>query len=69
MNSSYFLSDNIDYNIRFDSHKEKTFLSDDSKNQINNKDKSFEIKNYHETINKNCVFKSATSKKWSIKFK
>ena len=53
MNNSSFLSDNINFNNQFVIQSKQTFISE----------------NYQEKINKNCVVKSATSKKWSIKFK
>lgn len=70
MNNSSFLSDNMNFNNQFVIQSKQTFISDSSLNDKNSKKvESFEIKNYQEKINKNCVVKSATSKKWSIKFK
>lgn len=65
-----FLSDNINFNNQFAMEPRQEFISDRSFHDKNNsKVRSFEIKNYQEKINKNCIVKSATSKKWSIKFK
>lgn len=70
MNNSSFLSDNINFNNQFVIQSKQTFISDKSLSDKSIKEvKSFEIKNYQEKVNKNCVVKSATSKKWSIKFK
>ena len=70
MNNSSFLSDNINFNNQFVIQSKQTFISDNTLNDKSIKEvKSFEIKNYKEKINKNCVVKSATTKKWSIKFK
>lgn len=70
MNNSSFLSDNINFNNQFVVQSRQTFISDNALNDKNIKEvKSFGIKNYQEKINKNWVVKSATSKKWSIKFK
>ena len=70
MNNSSFLSDNINFNNQFVIKSKQTFISDNTLNDKSIKEvKSFEIKNYQEKINKNCVVKSATTKKWSIKFK
>lgn len=67
MNNSSFLSDNINFNNQIVIQSKQVFISDSNSN--NKKVESFEIKNYQEKINKSCVIKSATSKKWSIKFK
>jgi hypothetical protein len=70
MNNSSLLSDNINFNNQFVIKSNQTFISDSSLgDKTSKKVNSFEIKNYQEKINKNCVVKSATSKKWSIKFK
>lgn len=70
MNNSSFLSDNINFNNQFVIQSKQTFISDNTLNNKNDKEvKLFEIKNYQENVNKNCGVKSATSKKWSIKFK
>ena len=70
MNNSSFLSDNINFNNQFVIQSKQTFISDNTLNDKSIKEvKSFEIKNYQEKINKNCVVKSDTTKKWSIKFK
>ena len=70
MNNSSFLSDNMNFNNQFVIQSKQTFISDSSLiDKDNKKIKSFEIKNYQEKINKNCIVKSATSKKWSIRFK
>ena len=70
MNNSSFLSDNINFNNQFVIQSKQTFISDNTLNNKNDKEvKLFEIKNYQENVNKYCGVKSATSKKWSIKFK
>lgn len=70
MNNSSFLSDNINFSNQCIIESKQTFISDSNTNDKSKKNiKSFEIINYQEKTNKNCVIKSATSKKWSIKFK
>ena len=48
-----------------------SFLSDNINfnKEYNMKNKSYNVKNYQAKTNEKCVIKSATSKKWSIKFK
>lgn len=65
MNNSSFLSDNISFNTKYKVQPEQKFISDKTQVQEN----SFEIKEYNKNVNKDCIIKSAISKKWSIKFK
>lgn len=71
MNNSSFLSDNINFNKEYNKiGTNHTFISDNNFNkEYNKKNKSYSVKNYQAKTNEKCVIKSATSKKWSIKFK
>ena len=71
MNNSSYLTDNI--NLNKENNKietNHTFISDNNFNkEYNKKNKNYSVKNYQAKTNEKCVIKSATSKKWSIKFK
>lgn len=71
MSKSLFLSDDINFNKQYNKiRKEKDFVSGNNLNNYYDKNKkNYIVKNYQTKTNEKCVIRSATSKKWSIKFK
>ena len=67
MNNLTFLSDSIKNNEQYKGQTEKTFIETDDDLKINNK--SFEIIKYEKEKTNKYAIKSATARKWSIKFK
>ena len=67
MNSSAFLSDSLKNNTEYRVRVEQTFIATNDDLKLNNK--SFEILKFEKQQTNKYAIKSATSRKWSIKFK
>ena len=67
MNSSAFLSDSLKNNTEYRVRVEQTFIATNDDSKLNNK--SFEISKFEKQKPNKYAIKSATSRKWSIKFK
>lgn len=67
MNNSAFLSDSLKNNTEYRVQIEQNFIAINDSSKPNNK--SFEVSKYEKQKSNKYVIKSATSRKWSIKFK
>ena len=67
MNDTLFLSDNINFNSQSKYEKEQTFISD--KIDKIKREQFLEIKKNEKGNELNYKINSATTRKWSIKFK
>jgi len=67
MNNSAFLSDSFKTNTEYRVKTEQNFIAINE--NVKSNSKSFDVSKYEKRKNNTYVVKSATSKKWSIKFK
>lgn len=66
MNNSAFLSDSLQKNVPYKFEIKENFISD---SEIPRANDNFNVKMYDNKKNSKYIVKSATTRKWSIKFK